>query len=89
MTGGDPQNNWKRDFLEATFQTDTGFRFTIFNGHFKSMNGGEVATMPTRLHEATVAARVAGSRASTPKRRLSRKPVSCRARPTHCSRGRP
>lgn len=26
----------KRDFLEATFETDTGYRFTLFNAHFKA-----------------------------------------------------
>lgn len=26
----------KRDFLEATFETETGYRFTLFNAHFRS-----------------------------------------------------
>lgn len=43
----------KRDFLEATFQTDSGYRFTVYNAHCKSMNGGEAHTAPVRLQEAT------------------------------------
>lgn len=43
----------KRDFLEATFQTDTGYCFTVYNAHCKSMNSGEARTMPVRLQEAT------------------------------------
>lgn len=48
----------KRDFLEATFETETGYRFTVFDAHFKSMKGGEQATMPIRLDEATKAAKI-------------------------------
>ncbi len=58
----------KRDFLEATFETDTGYRFTVFDAHFKSMKASaeelksgksaEEVTMPIRLDEATKAARI-------------------------------
>lgn len=50
--------NGKRDFLEATFETDTGYRFTVYNAHCKSMNGGEQKTAPIRQHEAQVAAKI-------------------------------
>lgn len=43
---------FKRDFIEATFETDTGFKFTLFTTHFKSMRGGEEQTTPVRLNEA-------------------------------------
>lgn len=59
---GNNSNCGKRDFLEATFETGTGYRFTVYNGHFKSMRGGEKKTMPTRLSEATSAARIIGDR---------------------------
>ncbi len=48
----------KRDFLETTFETDTGYRFTVFNAHFKSMIGGERKTNPIRMKEAQSAAKV-------------------------------
>ena len=58
----------KRDFLEATFETDTGYQFTVFDGHFKSMTAkrdeikpGQTAeqhTMPVRLKEAQTAAAI-------------------------------
>ena len=41
----------KRDLLEATFQTDSGFRFTVYNAHCKSMVGGEERTAPVRMQE--------------------------------------
>jgi endonuclease/exonuclease/phosphatase family metal-dependent hydrolase len=47
---------FRKDLLEATFETDTGYRFTLFNAHFKSMRGGEDRTMPIRLDEARTAA---------------------------------
>ncbi len=49
-SGGRP--TFQRDFLEATFETSSGFRFTLFNTHYKSMVGGEVETTPIRLTEA-------------------------------------
>ncbi len=55
---GTLENCGKRDFLEATFETDTGYQFTVYNAHFKSMRGGEKETMPKRMSEARVAARI-------------------------------
>lgn len=63
----DTKSHWKdfcklsqgaavRDLLEATFETDTGYRFTVFNSHLKSMRGGEAKTAPVRLKEAKAAA---------------------------------
>lgn len=48
----------KRDVLEATFETETGYRFTVLNLHYKSMRGGESKTAPVRLHEAKNTARI-------------------------------
>lgn len=48
----------KRDFLEATFKTDTGYQFTVYNAHCKSMRGSESATMPVRLQEVTNVAQI-------------------------------
>jgi endonuclease/exonuclease/phosphatase family metal-dependent hydrolase len=48
----------RRDFLEASFLTETGYRFTVYTGHFKSMEGGEQETMPIRLAEAKSAAKI-------------------------------
>lgn len=48
----------KRDFLEATFETDTGYRFTVYNAHCHSMRGGEVETLPIRLREVTNVAHI-------------------------------
>lgn len=48
----------KRDFLEATFQTDTGYQFTVYNAHCKSMRGSEATTMPVRLQEVTNVAQI-------------------------------
>lgn len=61
INAGDPRSV-KRDFLETTFETKNGFEFTTFNGHFKSMNGGEEATLPKRLYEAQVAARITAAK---------------------------
>jgi endonuclease/exonuclease/phosphatase family metal-dependent hydrolase len=41
----------KRDLLEATFETNTGYRFTVYDAHCKSMRGGEAETAPIRLTE--------------------------------------
>ena len=47
----------QREVLEATFKTESGFRFTLFDTHFRSMRrGGEAKTTPTRLQEARFAA---------------------------------
>lgn len=48
----------KRDFLETTFRTDTGYQFTVFNAHCKSMKGGEEKTAPIRMSEARAGARI-------------------------------
>jgi endonuclease/exonuclease/phosphatase family metal-dependent hydrolase len=48
----------KRDFLEATFETDTGFRFTVYNAHCRSMRGGEAKTAPIRMQEVGNAAKI-------------------------------
>jgi len=48
----------KRDFLETTFKTDTGFKFTVYNAHCKSMRGGEALTAPIRTQEARNAAKI-------------------------------
>lgn len=50
--------NGKRDLLEATFQTDSGYRFTVYNAHCKSMRGGEAATTPIRLQEVSNVAKI-------------------------------
>ncbi len=47
-----------RDFLEATFETETGYRFTVFNAHLKSMRGDELKTAPVRMKEAAAAAAI-------------------------------
>jgi endonuclease/exonuclease/phosphatase family metal-dependent hydrolase len=47
---------FKRDFLGVTFETEAGYRFTVYNSHFKSMRGGEAQTMPVRLLEAQTGA---------------------------------
>ncbi|WP_373532674.1 endonuclease/exonuclease/phosphatase family protein [Vampirovibrio sp.] len=47
-----------RDLLEATFETETGYRFTVFNSHLKSMRGGEGKTAPVRWKEANAAAQI-------------------------------
>jgi endonuclease/exonuclease/phosphatase family metal-dependent hydrolase len=47
-----------RDLLEATFETETGYRFTVFNAHLKSMYDGEAKTAPVRLKESSAAARI-------------------------------
>lgn len=47
-----------RDFLEATFETETGYRFTVFNAHLKSMRGDELKTAPVRMKEAAAAATI-------------------------------
>ncbi|WP_303673128.1 endonuclease/exonuclease/phosphatase family protein [Vampirovibrio chlorellavorus] len=47
-----------RDFLEATFETESGYRFTVFNAHLKSMRGDELKTAPVRMKEATAAAAI-------------------------------
>jgi endonuclease/exonuclease/phosphatase family metal-dependent hydrolase len=47
-----------RDLLEATFETDTGYQFTVFNVHLKSMRGGKEKTAPVRLKESHAAARI-------------------------------
>jgi endonuclease/exonuclease/phosphatase family metal-dependent hydrolase len=47
-----------RDLLEATFETDTGYQFTVFNVHLKSMQGREEKTAPVRLKESIAAARI-------------------------------
>lgn len=54
----DTQGMGKRDFLEATFKTNTGYRFTVFNAHLKSMRGDEAKTAPVRMVEAGAAARI-------------------------------
>jgi endonuclease/exonuclease/phosphatase family metal-dependent hydrolase len=48
----------KRDLLEATFQTDSGYQFTVYNAHCKSMRGGEAATTPIRLQEVSNVAKI-------------------------------
>lgn len=48
----------RRDFLEVEFLTETGYRFTVYTGHFRSMDGGEQETMPVRLAEAKSAAKI-------------------------------
>lgn len=65
----DTKSHWKdfcklshgaavRDFLEATFETESGYRFTVFNAHLKSMRGNELKTAPVRLKEASAAAAI-------------------------------
>lgn len=54
----DTQGVGKRDFLEATFKTNTGYRFTVFNAHLKSMRGDEAKTAPVRMVEAGAAAKI-------------------------------
>lgn len=48
----------KRDFLEATFKTNTGYQFTVFNAHLKSMRGDEAKTAPVRMKDAKSAAAI-------------------------------
>lgn len=48
----------KRDFLEATFKTGTGYQFTVFNAHLKSMRGDEAQTAPARMQDAKTAAAI-------------------------------
>lgn len=48
----------RRDFLETTFKTDTGFKFTVYNAHCKSMRGGEEETAPIRMQEVRNAAKI-------------------------------
>lgn len=48
----------KRDLLEATFETDTGYRFTVYNAHCHSMRGGEAETAPIRFREVTNMAKI-------------------------------
>jgi endonuclease/exonuclease/phosphatase family metal-dependent hydrolase len=48
----------KRDLLEATFETNTGYRFTVYNAHCHSMRGGEAETAPIRLKEVTNMAKI-------------------------------
>jgi endonuclease/exonuclease/phosphatase family metal-dependent hydrolase len=45
-----------RDFLEATYQSPTGYEFTLFNTHFMSMRRGEQFSLPIRLDEARAGA---------------------------------
>lgn len=52
------QQCYHRDYLQATFETPTGYKFTVYNGHFKSMVGGEKQTMPKRMAEASGAAKI-------------------------------
>ena len=54
----DNQCSGKRDFLEATFKTGTGYQFTVFNAHLKSMRGDEAKTAPVRMQDAKAAAAV-------------------------------
>ncbi len=65
----DTKSHWKdfcklshgaavRDLLESTFETETGYRFTVFNAHLKSMRGDELKTAPVRMKEATAAAAI-------------------------------
>lgn len=57
MSQGAGYNN-RRDFLETTFETASGFRFTVYNAHYKSMRGGEDKTTPVRMHEVRNAAKI-------------------------------
>jgi endonuclease/exonuclease/phosphatase family metal-dependent hydrolase len=57
MSAGANYSN-KRDFLETTFKTETGFRFTVYNAHCKSMRGSEEHTAPIRLQEVRNAAAI-------------------------------
>ncbi len=41
-----------RNLLEATFETETGYRFTVFTAHYRSMKKGEAETAAGRLKEA-------------------------------------
>lgn len=54
----DNQCAGKRDFLEATFKTNTGYQFTVFNAHLKSMRGDEAQTAPLRMQDAKTAATI-------------------------------
>lgn len=43
----------KRDFLEATFETDTGYRFTVYDAHCKSMVGSATRRLRGRIPRPT------------------------------------
>ena len=69
----DTKSHWKdfcklshgaavRDLLESTFETESGYRFTVFNAHLKSMLGNEKRTAPVRLKEATAVAAILRTR---------------------------
>lgn len=51
-------NGFGRDLLEATFETPTGYQFTVYTAHYKSMRGGEDKTASIRIREATNTARI-------------------------------
>ncbi|MEB3286726.1 MAG: endonuclease/exonuclease/phosphatase family protein [Vampirovibrionales bacterium] len=51
-----------RDILEATFQTPSGYEFTLFSVHFKSMANGEKESQTQRLEEAQVLADIVQTR---------------------------
>jgi endonuclease/exonuclease/phosphatase family metal-dependent hydrolase len=51
-TGPNGEPIFSRDLLEATFETPQGTRLTLFNTHYRSMNGGEAETTPRRLLQA-------------------------------------
>lgn len=48
----------KRDFMEVLFETETGYRFTLFNGHFRSPRKGQEESFPVRKEEAESAAHI-------------------------------
>lgn len=48
----------QRDFLEVTVETETGYRMTLFNAHFRSMVKGESETLGVRMDEARSASRI-------------------------------
>ncbi len=52
----------KRDILEATFETETGYQFTILNVHFRSMRTGVRDTHRIRLQEAEAVADILNER---------------------------